>query len=63
MNKSGNKKRAFVDQLSSSHEDILAKRYVKPNLLNTAQELLREDELTEEAFLGAQGVLLINGML
>jgi hypothetical protein len=64
MSKSSDKKRRmFVDQLAFAQEDILAKRYVKPAAVNTAQELLQQEGLSEEALLGAKGVLLLNGLL
>jgi hypothetical protein len=56
-------KRVFLDALSKESNDMLATRYRKPTMLNAAQTLLNDEEVSEEAFLGAQGVLLIHGLL
>jgi hypothetical protein len=58
------KKRQFMDHITQVHDDILAKRYQKPTVVSQAQALLSTDgEISEEIFLGAQGVLFLNGML
>ena len=43
-------------------ENVLSK-YRRPEMLKLAQDLLNAQEQSEEAFLGAQGVLLLNGLL
>jgi hypothetical protein len=43
--------------------DTLRERYCSEELLNQARELLQKDEQSEEAFLGAQGVLLLHGLI
>jgi hypothetical protein len=43
--------------------DILAEKYGSDDALNRAKELLQATEQTEEAFLGAQGVLLLHGLI
>ena len=43
--------------------DILRDRYCSEELLKQARELLLQDEQSEEAFLGAQGVLLLHGLI
>ncbi|MBY0403042.1 MAG: hypothetical protein K2X66_04030 [Cyanobacteria bacterium] len=58
------KKRQFMDHITQVHDDILATRYQKPTVVSQAQALLSTDgEISEEIFLGAQGVLFLNGML
>ncbi len=37
--------------------------YQKPKMVDTAQKMLCDENLSEEGFLGAQAVLLINGIL
>lgn len=37
--------------------------YQQPKFVNAAQEMLCEENLSEEGFLGAQAVLLLNGIL
>jgi hypothetical protein len=43
--------------------DILRDKYCSEDALKRAKELLQKDEQTEEAFLGAQGVLLLHGLI
>ncbi len=51
-----NKKRKFVT-------DKHFVPYTKPKMVNAAHEMLCDENISEEAFLGAQGVLLLNGLL
>lgn len=44
-------------------EDILKEKYHRPEILKAAHELLLQDNLSEETFLGAQAVLLLNGLI
>jgi hypothetical protein len=37
--------------------------FCKPEMIVSAQAMLCEQEMSEEAFLGAQCVLLLNGLL
>jgi hypothetical protein len=37
--------------------------YSKPKMIHAAQEMLCSTNLSEEGFLGAQAVLLLNGIL
>lgn len=37
--------------------------YTQPRMVNAAQELMTQQDLSEEGFLGIQGVLLLNGIL
>lgn len=43
--------------------DLLSEKYVNEKMLTVAQDLLSEEDQTEEAFLGAQGVLLLAGLI
>lgn len=43
--------------------DVLREKYCSEDALSQAKELLQKDEQTEEAFLGAQGILLLHGLL
>ena len=43
--------------------DVLKDKYRSEEALNKARKLLQADDQTEEQFLGAQGVLLLNGLL
>lgn len=43
--------------------DILKEKYCSEDALNKAEQLLRADDQSEEAFLGAQGVLLLQGLI
>lgn len=43
--------------------DILNDKYRSEDALNKAKKLLQADDQTEEAFLGAQGVLLLHGLI
>ena len=43
--------------------DILRERYSNEDALRKANEVLQKGEQSEEAFLGAQGVLLLNGLI
>jgi hypothetical protein len=45
------------------NRDILRERYSSDDALRKAKELLQKDEQTEEAFLGAQGILLLHGLI
>jgi len=47
----------------SKNRDVLHEKYCSEEALNQAKELLQRDEQSEEAFLGAQGVLMLQGML
>jgi hypothetical protein len=44
-------------------DDKVFKAYQKPKMVDVAQEMLQKEDLSEEGFLGAQAVLLINGIL
>ncbi len=39
------------------------KGYQKPKMVEAAQDLLCKEEISEEAFLGAQAILLLNDMI
>lgn len=41
----------------------LAERFCDDDVIRQAWEVLQRDEQTEEAFLGAQGVLMLCGLL
>ncbi|MGE0201073.1 MAG: hypothetical protein AB7P76_08905 [Candidatus Melainabacteria bacterium] len=43
--------------------DVLRQRYGSEKALNEARKVLERDEQSEEAFLGAQAVLLLNGII
>lgn len=43
--------------------DILREKYCSEDALKNACEVLQRDEQSEEAFLGAQGVLLLHGLI
>lgn len=43
--------------------DVLREKYCSEDALKQAKELLQKDEQTEEAFLGAQGILILHGLL
>lgn len=43
--------------------DILRDKYGSDELLTQARELLQKEDQSEEAFLGAQGVLLLHGLI
>lgn len=43
--------------------DILSEKYCSEDALQHAKEVLQRDEQSEEAFLGAQGILLLNGLI
>jgi hypothetical protein len=43
--------------------DSFLDRFCDETVLEKAQAVLRQDEQSEEAFLGAQGVLLLCGLL
>ncbi len=45
------------------HADILTEKFNNNRMLTVAKEVLAEGEQSEEAFLGAQGILLLNGLL
>ena len=44
-------------------DDHFSKRFATDDMINAAKDILNEAEQTEEAFLGAQAVLLLNGLL
>lgn len=37
--------------------------YIKPKMVHVAHQMLRRENLSEENFLGAQAVLILNGVL
>ncbi|HEY9745603.1 MAG TPA: hypothetical protein V6C99_05245 [Oculatellaceae cyanobacterium] len=43
--------------------DMLREKYCNEELLRQARELLQKEDQSEEAFLGAQGVLLLHGLI
>lgn len=43
--------------------DKYFKEYTRPKMVDAAQEMLCDETLSEEGFLGAQAVLLLNGIL
>jgi hypothetical protein len=43
--------------------DKVFNEYTQPKMLDAAQEMLCNEEISEEGFLGAQAVLLLNGVL
>lgn len=44
-------------------KDTLRDLYCSEETLIKARELLQSDEQTEEAFLGAQGILMLHGLI
>lgn len=44
-------------------QDILREKYCNNDVLKRAVEVLHSDDQTEEAFLGAQGILLLHGLI
>jgi aerobic-type carbon monoxide dehydrogenase small subunit (CoxS/CutS family) len=44
-------------------QDVLQAKYCQDDVIHQAKEVLQRDEQSEEAFLGAQGVLLLCGLL
>ncbi len=49
-------KRKFVD-------DKYFQPYTQPKMIEAAKELLCREDISEEAFLGAQAVLMLNGLI
>jgi hypothetical protein len=47
----------------SKKRDLLQEKYGSEEALKKARHLLQLDEQTEDAFLGAQAVLMLQGML
>ncbi len=45
------------------HDDILAEKYMSDRMITLAKSVLKENEQTEEDFLGAKGILMLNGLL
>ncbi len=45
------------------HADVLSEKFTNNRMLSIAKEVLSDNEQSEEAFLGAQGNLLLNGLL
>ncbi len=43
--------------------DLLSEKYANDKMVNVARELLTAEDQTEEDFLGAQGVLLLAGLI
>jgi hypothetical protein len=43
--------------------DILREKYGNEDSLKLARDVLQKEEQSEEAFLGAQGILLLHGLL
>jgi hypothetical protein len=43
--------------------DNILDRFCDEDILEKAQAVLRQDEQSEEAFLGAQGVLFLRGLI
>ncbi|MBY0449389.1 MAG: hypothetical protein K2X01_02025 [Cyanobacteria bacterium] len=58
MNKSTKRKQPFGGQF-----DVLSDRFQKPAVLEEAKKLLSEADQSEEAFLGAQAVMLLHGLI
>ena len=48
---------------SPFHRDNAFDLYHSPKLILAASSILDQDDQTEEAFLGAQAVLLLNGLI
>ena len=47
-----------------NHDDILTEKYIdNENLISLAHGILSQDDQIEDEFLGAQGILLLNGLL
>lgn len=44
-------------------QDLLRERYGSEDVLMKARAVLQSDEQSEEAFLGAQGILLLHGLI
>lgn len=44
-------------------KDVLREKYATDDALCWAKEVLQKEDQTEEAFLGAQGVLLLHGLI
>lgn len=47
----------------NANHDVLAEKFCNDEILQVAKLLLGKPDQSEEEFLGAQGVLLINGLL
>ena len=54
--KIGASKRSFIN-------DEIFKPYTEPRMVDAARAMLSDEAITEEGFLGAQAVLLLNGLL
>lgn len=48
---------------TNTNHDVLTEKFCNDEILQVAKLLLGRPDQTEEEFLGAQGVLLINGLL
>jgi len=44
-------------------DDLLSAKYMSEAMVQAARDILGQHEQTEDAFLGAQAVLLLNGLL
>jgi len=45
------------------HDDILSEKYMSDRMITLAHHVLNEGEQSEEDFLGAKGILMLNGLL
>lgn len=45
------------------HDDILSEKYMSNDMVSLAHRVLTEGDQAEEDFLGAQGILMLNGLL
>lgn len=45
------------------HSDDVLDRYLNHRMLDLAQEILKQQDQDEDRFLGAQGVLLLHGLI
>lgn len=59
--KSNGFRSAFVKPAQTNSE--LNTKYCTDQALHAAQQVLSSENITEEEFLGAQGVLLLNGLI
>ena len=46
-----------------NYHEVLADRYGTEEALTVARRLLESEDQSEEAFLGAQGIMLLHGLI
>ena len=52
-----------ITMVWNQKRDLLREKYSNEDVLKQAKELLQKDEQSEEAFLGAQGILMLHGLI